>query len=749
MGYFRFFGSALLTIVVLFLTILQLIGDGVIFLFNFLFDFLISLIKVIFFFTSYVITLPFKLIASLTRIKVAIRFPRIKLRHRPIKVLVKKGKRFRVPVPFFTRAKIFLFGFIFSLIIITIPVVFLFFLRELPNPRILTQRSVAVTTKIYDRKGELLYEIYSDQNRTPVTLDEIPKNLKDATIAIEDGEFYTHQGFSFKGIVRATSKIVFEKETQGGSTITQQLIRSALLSQEVSLERKIKEIILSVWAEKIYTKDQILQMYFNQVPYGGTAWGVEAAAQTYFGKDVKDLDLAESALLAGLPAAPTIYSPFGSHPEMAFERQKEVLRRMVEEGYITDQDRQKAQSEKIVFNKPDIGLNAPHFVMYIRDLLAQKYGLRMVEQGGLRVMTSLDLETQKKAEEIVKNEMPSLTPLQVGNAAALITDPRNGEILAMVGSSDYFDVSRDGNVNVALTPQQPGSSIKVVNYAAALQNGFTAATLINDSPITYKFDNSPSYSPVNYDGNFHGWVTLRNALGNSYNIPAVRVLAKIGVQTMIDQAKKMGVESWTDSNRYGLSLTLGGGEVTMLEMAQVYDTLANNGLHQKLTPILKITDYQGNTLEDNTNLEGNQALSSDVAFIISDILSDNKARSSAFGPTSLLNIPGKWVAVKTGTSNEKRDNWTIGYTPFFVVTVWVGNNDNSPMNPILTSGITGATPIWRKITDYMLEKRGTMAPSIPGSVIKISCRGNDEYFIRGTESGACNPAPTTQPTPKP
>ena len=750
--------------IILILNFFQLIGDLILFTAGLILKLILFFLRLFIYFLKssrsiiFAFGYKFKKIAKIkiNLPKIDFRTLEIKLKSKKVRFDAKANKRIRIRkekkrLPFKLVLKIFFFGFIFSILIITVPVFFLFLSREIPNPKILSLRSIPVTTKIFDRSGELLYEIYADQNRTPVILSDIPKYLREATIAIEDSDFYNHQGYSFRGIIRAISKIFIEKEIQGGSTITQQLIRSALLDREISLERKIKEIILAVWAEKIYTKDQILEMYFNQVPYGGTAWGVEAASQTYFGKSVKNLNLSESALLAGLPAAPSTYSPFGAYPDLAIKRQGEVLKRMADEGYISEKDKEQALSEKIKFNKPNIGLSAPHFVMYVRDLLSSKFGIHMVERGGLRVYTSLDLNIQKKAEEIVRKELLSLNSLRVGNAAVVVTDPKKGEILAMVGSSDYFDTLNEGNVNVALTLQQPGSAIKVVNYSAALENGFTTASLVSDTPITYKFNGSPSYSPVNYDGNFHGWVSLRSALGNSFNIPAVRVLAKIGVSTMIEQGRKMGIESWVDPSKYGLSLTLGGGEVTMLEMAQVYATLANDGFHQKLNPILKITDYQGNILEEEKVPDGSQAVLSEVAFIISDILSDNNARTAAFGPSSLLYIPGKWVAVKTGTSNEKRDNWAVGFTPNFVVTVWVGNNNNSPMHPTLASGITGATPIWREITDYLLELKGTSIPKMPENVVKVTCRGRDEYFIKGTEKNACLPIPTPSislsPTP--
>lgn len=736
----------------------QTVGEGTIWIINSIYKLIVWIIKHIRAVVSWIIksigavVVRFGKIFRLLHIpspNINLSMPRIKL---PLPRRAKKknkSRRYRKTssTTTFRRAVWFAFGFMIAAIIIMAPVSIYMVKQELPHPHMLTTRSIPVTTKIYDRNGTLLYEIYADQNRTPVPLGEIPMDFVNATIAVEDKNFYHHSGYSIEGISRAAYATFFKDELQGGSTITQQLVRSALLNHEITLQRKVKELVLSIWSEQLYPKDEILEMYFNQVPYGGTAWGAEAAAQLYFGKSIRDVSLAEAALLAGLPAAPTTFSPFGSHPELALSRQKQVLVRMEEEGYITAEERLAAEEVKISYSTPNTGIKAPHFVMYVRDLLAQRYGMRAVEQGGLRVITSIDLELQSQIQDLVAEEVNKLSSLQVGNGAAVVTDPNTGEIIAMVGSTDYFNLDKEGNVNVALTPQQPGSTIKVVTYAAALQNGYTAATLINDSPITYAIPGSKPYSPVNYDGNFHGFVPLRQALGNSFNIPAVRALAKIGVPTMVEQGQLMGIESWDDSSYYGLSLALGGAEVTMLDMASVYNTLANEGVLQEITPILQVTDYMGNIMEDNRKKQGRRAVSEDVAYIISDILSDNNSRTTSFGLNSTLNIPDQWVAVKTGTSNEKRDNWAIGYTKDFVVTAWVGNNDNTPMHPTLTSGITGATPIWRSVTDLLLTRYpSTLKPSAPESVVVQKCRGREEYFTRGTETGACRPIPTPKPT---
>lgn len=655
-------------------------------------------------------------------------------------------------IPFAQRFQYFVMGATFIIAFIFVPYVTYYWLRTLPNPRLLTGRDIEVTTKIYDRNGALLYEIYADQNRTPVALTDIPDIVEHATIAIEDKNFYRHLGFSVSGIVRASREMMVAGRVQGGSTITQQLIKSALLTPEVTLSRKIREIFLAFWAERLYTKDQILEMYLNQVPYGGTAWGIEAAAQAYFGISVRDVNLAQAALLAGLPAAPSEYSPFGSHPEKAFERQAQVLQRMVEERYISQDDMSRALSTPVHISAPRNGLRAPHFVMYVRNLLEKKYGSRLVDRGGLRIVTSLDLALQEKIQEIVTTEVNKLASFQVGNGAALVTNPKTGEILAMVGSRDYFDLTRDGNVNVTTSLRQPGSSIKLVTYTAALENGMTAATILDDNPITYPQLGGPPYTPVNYDGRFHGRVPLRNALGNSYNVPAVKTLASIGLPTMIEKGRQMGITSWEDESRFGLSLTLGGGEVLMTDMAVAYGTIANLGERVDLMSILQVTDYTGRVIERNSPHKTPNAVKPEVAWIIGDILRDNAARTAAFGPNSQLVIAGKSVSVKTGTTNEKRDNWTLGFTPSFVASVWVGNNNNAPMHPTLTSGVTGAAPIWHDIMTELLKDKPDEVPPKPDDVVALPCYGGrNEYFVRGTEpsGGRCAPLPTQTPSPEP
>lgn len=666
---------------------------------------------------------------------------------------IKRHKKIQLfPLPFLTKFKYFFLGAIFSLIVVFIPLLILVFLQNLPSPKSITLSGIPQTTKIYDRNKVLLYQIYATQNRTIVSLSDIPKSLKDATITIEDKDFYKHPGFNILAIVRSLIKNLSGNNLQGGSTITQQLIKSALLTPEATIERKIKEIVLAFWAERIYSKNQILELYFNQIPYGGTAWGVEAASQIYFGKNVKSLTLAESAFLAGIPKAPTAYSPFGTTPNLWKSRQKEVLEKMVSLGYITKSEALQATEEELVFQTPQIPIRAPHFVMYIKDLLVKKYGLAMVEKGGLTVITSLDTKLQETAQNIVSEEVENNAYLNLTNGAALITNPKNGDILAMIGSKDYEDLN-GGAVNVTTSLRQPGSSIKVVTYSSALSNGFTASTILDDSPIVYRSSGSSPYAPVNYDGKFHGKVSLRIAFANSFNVPAVKTLNKIGIPTMLSYGKKMGITTWNNPERYGLSITLGGAEVKMTDMATVYGVLANGGIKVEVSPILKVTDYKEDVLEEKKNSEdfGKQALDSAVTFIISDILADNRARALEFGTNSPLNVPGHTVSVKTGTSDNKRDNWTFGYTPSYVVSVWVGNNDNSPMSQQLASGITGAAPIWNKIMIHLLKDKPDEKLPMPANVIQKPCIGRLEYFIKGTENSVnCTflpPSPSPSPNP--
>ncbi len=601
--------------------------------------------------------------------------------------------------------------------------------HDLPNPKKLSQMGGPLTTEFYDRNGKLLYKLYEGRNRTLVNLAELPPYLINATVAIEDKNFFSHSGVDFFGIARALSEDLQNKHVQGGSTITQQLIKNTLLTPDRTITRKAKEVMLAFWAERLYDKPQILQMYFNEVPYGGPAWGIEAASETYFGKKAHDLTLAEASYLAGLPASPTTYSPYGPHPELAKERQKEVLRRMREDKYISPEEELAAYDQKLDIKPPISPIKAPHFVMYVRSLLSDKYGEKVVSQGGLRIITSLDLGVQEMAERVVSAEVAKLAPLDVTNGAAMINDAKTGQILAMVGSKDYFD-PEVGNFNVALSPRQPGSSIKPITYVTGFKQGYSPGTILLDTPTVFK-NPWETYAPVNYDGRFHGAVSIRTALGSSYNIPAVKMLSLVGIPNMIQTAHDMGITTLNEPDRYGLSLTLGGGEVKLIDMMSVYGVLSQNGIKRATTPILQVTDSTGTVLEDNTDNEGSKVIEPSIAYLITSILADNNARTPAFGPNSLLKIAGHTIAAKTGTTDSKRDNWTFGYTPEFVVGVWVGNNDNHPMNPALTSGVTGAAPIWNQLMTNLLQDKADVAFVRPPEVVDGIIDGHRDLIVSG------------------
>lgn len=603
------------------------------------------------------------------------------------------------------------------LIVVIGTLTYLFWGIPLPNN---ITNSQPVSTRILDRNGKLIYEIYTDKRRSPINLSDLPKYVTEATISIEDKDFYKHQGISYTGIARALFSTIFKNQVQGGSTITQQLVKNALLSDERTIRRKAQELVLTIVIEGIYTKDQILETYLNTIPYGGTTYGIEEASEIYFNKPAKDLDLAQAALLAGLPQRPSTYSPFGAHPEMAKTRQKEVLKQMVANKYITEAESEAADKEPLIYTSFS-PTQAPHFALWIKEQLADKYGNKMVEQGGLRVYTTLDLDIQNLAQQAVATEVGKLKKQQVGNGAAIVTNPSTGEILAMVGSKGYFATDEDGKVNVVLAKRQPGSSIKPLNYALALKDQkITPATAFADVPTCFQVLGQPSYCPVNYDGIFHGLVEARFALGNSYNIPAVKVLAVNGLDNFINFATSMGITTFTDPTQYGLSLTLGGGEVRPYDMAEAYGVLANGGVREPLIAITKVADWKGNVLEEvdiqKIKLTGTRILEPSVSFLVSHILLDNNARSAAFGTSSYLNVTGHpEVSVKTGTTNDRRDNWTIGYSANAVVVVWVGNNDNSEMSGAV-SGISGASPIWNKVMKATLDKaeKGAYDPSVKG-----------------------------------
>ena len=607
-------------------------------------------------------------------------------------------------------------------------------IARLPSPRYIGEVNFAQSTHLYDRNGKLLFEIYKDVNRTSISLDTIPKYLAQATIAIEDKDFYRHQGISVVGgVLRALKDTAITKELQGGSTITQQLVKTALLTQDRTIDRKVKEMIIALWAEQMYEKDEILEMYLNQVSYGGESYGIEQAAQVYFGKPASELSLSQAALLAGMPRAPSIYSPF-VNPELALKRRNQVLYQMKEEGYISTKEYTEASNTQLNVIAPAHNIRAPHFVMYTRALLEEEYGTQQVQEAGFRVQTTLDLTIQKEAERILQEEVSKLYPRNVSNGGIVVMNPNTGEILAMVGSVDYF-ADPYGAFNVTTALRQPGSTLKPMLYAMALENGFTAASPMDDSPIIFQNAGSDPYRPVNYDGRFHGRVPIRFALANSYNIPAVKVLNSLGVQPFVEYAKSLGINSWNDSSRFGLSLSLGGGEVTLIELMQVFGALANGGYKVEPTPIRSITDYRERTVEA-LDPKQHSVIDSGVAFIISDILADNSARVQAFGPNSPLVFPNHRVSVKTGTTNDYKDGWTVGYTPEVVVGVWIGNNDNAPMQEL--PGSLGAGFIFNRMMTYLLTEYDMQGKQVmPSNIVAKPCyAGKIEYFISGTEKNS-------------
>lgn len=622
--------------------------------------------------------------------------------------------------------------------------------KSLPDPADIGVSNLPLSSHIYDRNGKLLYEVYRNESRTLVPISELPEHVVEATVAIEDKDFYHHVGISpISGVLRAIRDSILKKDLQGGSTITQQLVKLSLLTSDRTIERKLKEAVLALRTERLYSKTKILELYLNQVPYGGAIYGIEEAAQVYFGKSARQLSTPEAALLAGLPQSPTQYSPYRDRA-LSISRRNDVLAAMKEQGYISS--KQYAES---VASEPDIipyheSIQAPHFVFYVKDKLEDELGLLQLETGGLTVKTTLDLDLQHEVERILREEILKIRNLNVGNGAVLVTKPKTGEILAMVGSVDYH-ASPSGAFNVTTAHRQPGSSIKPIMYSLALARGFTEASVIDDVPTVFAAEGAAPYRPVNYDGRFHGKVTLRYALANSYNVPAVRILNEIGVRSFITYANRLGIESWDLDGHYGLSLTLGGGEVTMVELATAMGALANGGYRVNLTPFAEVRDTTARTLGVTAPVR-EQVIDPGAAYIISDILSDNVARTPAFGSNSTLQIPGYRVAVKTGTTDLKKDNWTIGYTPEYLVAVWVGNNDNTPMHPTLTSGITGAAPIWNRVMKHILETYPQEQAwyETPEHVIEKRCQyGRVQYFLAGTENSVSCALDSTGKNPSP
>ncbi len=589
---------------------------------------------------------------------------------------------------------------------------------QLPDFNNFENRYIANSTKIYDRTGKVvLYNIHDNIKRTEVSLSDMSLFIQQATISIEDAHFYEHYGFRPTSFIRAViANITTGGYSQGGSTIDQQVVKNALLTREKTVTRKIKEIILSLKLDREVPKDTILQIYLNESPYGGTIYGVEEASLTYFNKHAKDVTLTEAAYLAALPQSPTFYSPYGKHVDLLEKRKNLVLERMFELGYITEEQKTVSQNETVTFERDLTNSGkALHFVMYIRDHLEQKYGEDVVQNGGLKVITTIDYPLQKNLEEIIKEgALLNAKKFNAKNSSLVAIDPKTGQIIAMVGSRDFFDTEIPGQYNIATALRQPGSSFKPIVYAAAFALGYTPETVLFDvktqfsslcdaygKPLKPGTDKSVCYMPENYDDKFRGPVSLREALAQSLNIPAVKLLHLTGIPTVISLAQAMGLSTINDPDRYGLSLVLGGGEITLLELTNAYGVFANNGVYHKPTGILEVRDSDGTVLEKYNNEEV-EVLPESVTALISSVLSDDTARAPSYGSRSALYFENRPVAVKTGTTNDYRDVWVVGYTPSVVIGMWGGNNDNTPIDKRVAGFVLA--PIWHKA---MAEAVGT------------------------------------------
>lgn len=580
---------------------------------------------------------------------------------------------------------------------------------ELPTLDNFDERRIAQSTKIYDRTGDvILFDVHGEVTRTVVRLDQINDYVEKATIAIEDSNFYNHNGIEPKAILRAILVNLKNGDLlggQGGSTITQQVIKNALLTSDKKISRKVKEWVLAPRLEKLLTKDEILEVYLNEVPYGGTVYGIQEASRRFFGKDATDLTLAESAYLAALPQAPSRYSPYGNNLHLLEARKNRVLDEMLSNNFITEDEHTQAKAEQVTFQKPEnFGIKAPHFVFWIREQLEETYGAEAVEAGGLKVVTTLDWKLQEAAEEIVKRyALQNAEQFNAENAATVVIDPNTGHVLSMVGSRDYFDEDIDGNFNIATAERQPGSAFKPFVYAEAFNKGYHPETVVFDVPTEFSATCSiggDCYSPQNYDNVFRGPMSLRDALAQSVNIPAVKALYLAGLRDSLNLARNMGVSTLTNVNQYGLTLVLGGGEVRPIDMATAYGVFATEGVRHTTTGILRVEDKDGNVLEEYKD-ESTRVLPEQTARLISDVLSDNVARTPAFGASSHLFFPGVDVAAKTGTTNDYRDAWIVGYTPNVSVAAWAGNNDNRSMEKRVAGFIVA--PMWNEVMRKAIE----------------------------------------------
>ena len=584
---------------------------------------------------------------------------------------------------------------------------------KIPTLEAFSERQVSESTKIYDKTGEvLLYDVNQDVKRTVVPFDKISRNVKNATVAIEDKNFYTHGGVDVSSLIRALlTDIAMLEFSQGGSTITQQVVKNSLLTREKKISRKLKEWVLALKLEKVLSKDEILNMYLNEVPYGGALYGVERASEAFFGVHASELTIAQSAYLAALVQAPSRYSPYGRNRDKLEDRKNLVLSEMLENKFISEEEYAASKKEVVVFKPLESkSIKAPHFVFYVINYLEQKYGEEAVLNGGLKVTTTLDWKIQEEGEKIASSYAESNKKnFNASNNAFVAIDPKTGGILAMIGSHDYFNTTDiDGNFNIATAHRQPGSTFKPFVYAAAFTKGYTPETILFDVPTQFSTNCSPQnltsangcYAPVNYDGLYRGPMTLRNALAQSINIPSVKTLYLAGIKNSINTAQAMGIQSLGKADQYGLTLVLGGGEVSLLEITSAYGVFANEGVRHPYTPILKVEDKRGEVLEEVKNTE-QVAIPEESARKISDILSDNIARTPGYGANSPLHFSNRPVAVKTGTTNDYKDAWIIGYTPSVVLGAWAGNNDNTPMSKKVAGLIVA--PMWRDFMNKILE----------------------------------------------
>lgn len=631
---------------------------------------------------------------------------------------------------------------------------FVWYSRDLPSPEGV-KRKEGFSTIVLDREEQPLYDIYTDKDRIPIPFSDMPETLRKATIAIEDKDFYSHQGFDPRGLLRAVFRMLTFQGFEGGSTLTQQLVKNVLLTSERSLPRKIREFVLALAIERKYSKDEILQMYLNESPYGGTMYGIESAAKGYFRKHAKDLTDEEAIILAGLPQRPSYYSPLTGSDGSYLVRAQEVLRRMREDGTITQAQEAEFKNSirQVKFATESSGLKAPHFIAWVKKQLIDRFGEKTVEKGGLRVITTLDGKLQDVSETVVREEIDKLKGLSVSNGAAVTIDPKTGEILAYVGSKSYEseDDTFQGKFDVvSMGERQPGSALKPIAYAVAFTKGYTPSSVLMDVETHFPAgEGKPDYIPKNYDGKFRGPVQIRFALGNSVNVSAVKITALVGIRDILKTSYDMGLTTLEPTDEkvrnLGLSLVLGGGEVRLLELTGAYGVFATGGLRSDLYGISKVLDNSGSVLYEHAPSAPRRVIDEDVSFLVSHILYDNEARKEVFGERSQLIVPGRTVSVKTGTTDDKRDNWTVGYTPSIVTGVWVGNNDNSPMNPKIASGVTGAAPIWNKIMRAALKDKAAEEFRKPDSVLSMEIDAfggglphgdrpkRSEYFIKGTE----------------